>query len=126
MLNDGALEVDVGLVGLPSVGKSTILSMISNANPKVAAYHFTTLSPNLGVVKMKDYDFTVADLPGLIEGASEGVGLGHRFLKHVERTKVIAHVLDMSGAKERDPYFDYLSIRDELGKFSKKLLEKKK
>ena len=115
---------DVGLVGLPSVGKSTILSMISNANPKIASYHFTTLSPNLGVVKTKGFDFTVADLPGLIEGASEGVGLGHKFLKHVERTKIIAHVIDMSGSEERDPYFDYLSIREELGKFSKKLLEK--
>ena len=115
---------DVGLVGLPSVGKSTILSMISNANPKIASYHFTTLSPNLGVVKTKRYDFTVADLPGLIEGASDGVGLGHRFLKHIERTKVIAHVVDMSGMEGRDPYFDYLSIREELGKFSKKLLDK--
>ncbi|MEE3343620.1 MAG: GTPase ObgE [Bacilli bacterium] len=115
---------DVGLVGLPSVGKSTILSMISNANPKIASYHFTTLSPNLGVVKTKGFDFTVADLPGLIEGASEGIGLGHKFLKHIERTKVIAHVIDMSGMEERDPYFDYLSIRDELGKYSKKLLEK--
>lgn len=115
---------DVGLVGLPSVGKSTILSMISNANPKIASYHFTTLSPNLGVVKTKENDFTVADLPGLIEGASLGVGLGHRFLKHIERTKVIAHVIDMSGMEERDPYFDYLSIRDELGKYSKKLLDK--
>ncbi|MBR3161247.1 MAG: GTPase ObgE [Bacilli bacterium] len=115
---------DVGLVGLPSVGKSTILSMISNANPKIASYHFTTLSPNLGVVKTKGYDFTVADLPGLIEGASEGVGLGHKFLKHIERTKIIAHVIDMSGAEERDPYFDYLTIREELGKYSKKLLDK--
>lgn len=115
---------DVGLVGLPSVGKSTILSMISNANPKIASYHFTTLSPNLGVVKTKGIDYTVADLPGLIEGASLGVGLGHKFLKHIERTKVIAHVVDMSGMEERDPYFDYLSIRDELGKYSKKLLDK--
>ena len=88
---------DVGLVGLPSVGKSTILSMITNANPKIASYHFTTLSPNLGVVSMKDYSYTVADLPGLIEGASDGLGLGHKFLKHVERTKIIAHVIDMSG-----------------------------
>ena len=115
---------DIGLVGLPSVGKSTILSMISNANPKIASYHFTTLSPNLGVVKTKNFDFTVADLPGLIEGASEGVGLGHKFLKHVERTKIIAHVIDMSGMEGRDPYSDYLSIREELGKFSKNLLGK--
>ena len=115
---------DVGLVGLPSVGKSTILSMISNANPKIASYHFTTLSPNLGVVKTKNCDFTVADLPGLIEGASEGVGLGHKFLKHIERTKIIAHVIDMSGVEGRDPYDDYLAIRKELEKFSKKLLDK--
>ena len=115
---------DVGLVGLPSVGKLTILSMISNANPKIASYHFTTLSPNLGVVKTKNCDFTVADLPGLIEGASEGVGLGHKFLKHIERTKIIAHVIDMSGVEGRDPYDDYLAIRKELEKFSKKLLDK--
>ena len=116
---------DVGLVGLPSVGKSTILSMITNANPKIASYHFTTLTPNLGVVSTKDYNYTVADLPGLIEGASLGVGLGHKFLKHVERTKIIAHVIDMSGIEGRNPYDDYLTIRDELGKFSNKLLNKK-
>lgn len=116
---------DVGLVGLPSVGKSTILSMISNANPKIASYHFTTLSPNLGVVKTKDnYSFTVADLPGLIEGASTGVGLGHKFLKHIERTKIIAHVIDMSGSENRDPYEDYLVIRNELKEFSDKLINK--
>ena len=115
---------DVGLVGLPSVGKSTILSMITNANPKIASYHFTTLSPNLGVVSMKDYSYTVADLPGLIEGASEGLGLGHKFLKHIERTKIIAHVIDMSGIEGRDPYDDYITIREELEKFSKKLLNK--
>lgn len=115
---------DVGLVGLPSVGKSTILSMITNANPKIASYHFTTLAPNLGVVSMKDYSFTVADLPGLIEGASEGLGLGHKFLKHIERTKIIAHVIDMSGSEGRDPYDDYVKIRKELEKFSKKLIQK--
>lgn len=115
---------DVGLVGLPSVGKSTILSMITNANPKIASYHFTTLSPNLGVVSMNDFSYTVADLPGLIEGASEGLGLGHKFLKHIERTKVIAHVIDMSGSEERNPYDDYLTIRKELGSFSEKLLNK--
>ena len=115
---------DVGLVGLPSVGKSTILSMISNANPKVASYHFTTLSPNLGVVSTKDYNFVVADLPGLIEGASEGLGLGHKFLKHIERTKIIAHVIDMSGSEGRNPYDDYLVIRKELEKFSPKLIDK--
>lgn len=115
---------DVGLVGMPSVGKSTILSMISNANPKIASYHFTTLSPNLGVVKTEGNTFVVADLPGLIEGASLGVGLGHKFLKHIERTKIIAHVIDMSGAEGRDPYEDYVTIREELGKFSSKLLSK--
>lgn len=115
---------DVGLVGMPSVGKSTILSMISNANPKIASYHFTTLSPNLGVVKTKDNDFVVADLPGLIEGASEGVGLGHKFLKHIERTKIIAHVIDMSSEEGRDPYEDYVAIRKELEAFSPKLLTK--
>ena len=116
---------DVGLVGMPSVGKSTILSMISNANPKIADYHFTTLSPNLGVVKTKDNTFVVADLPGLIEGASEGVGLGHKFLKHVERTKIIAHVIDMAGTEGREPYEDYVAIRKELEDFSPKLLTKK-
>lgn len=116
---------DVGLVGLPSVGKSTILSMISNANPKIASYHFTTLSPNLGVVKTKDnFSFTVADLPGLIEGASTGVGLGHKFLKHIERTKIIAHIIDISGSEERDPIEDYHVIRKELKDFSPKLTNK--
>ena len=115
---------DVGLVGLPSVGKSTILSMITNANPKIASYHFTTLSPNLGVVSTKDYSYTVADLPGLIEGASDGLGLGIKFLKHIERTKIIAHIIDMSGIEERNPYEDYITIRKELEKFSPKLLTK--
>jgi len=115
---------DVGLVGLPSVGKSTILSMVTNANPKIASYHFTTLSPNLGVVKLEDFDYVIADLPGLIEGASDGLGLGHQFLKHIERTKIIAHVLDMAGSEGRDPYEDYLTIRKELEKFSVKLINK--
>ena len=115
---------DVGLVGLPSVGKSTILSKMTNANPKIASYHFTTLSPNLGVVKTRDYSYTIADLPGLIEGASEGVGLGHKFLKHIERTKVVAHIIDMSGMEGRKPYEDYVTIRKELGEFSPKLLTK--
>lgn len=119
------MMADVGLVGMPSVGKSTILSMITNANPKIASYHFTTLSPNLGVVSTKDNNFVIADLPGLIEGASEGVGLGHKFLKHIERTKIIAHVIDISATEGRDPYDDYLKIRDELEKFSDKLLNKK-
>ena len=116
---------DVGLVGLPSVGKSTLLSMITNANPKIAAYHFTTLSPNLGVVTTKDNSFVIADLPGLIEGAAEGLGLGHKFLKHVERTKIIAHVIDMAGSEGRNPIDDYEVIRKELGEFSPKLLDKK-
>ena len=115
---------DVGLVGMPSVGKSTILSMISNANPKIASYHFTTLSPNLGVVKTNDNSFVVADLPGLIEGASSGAGLGHKFLKHIERTKIIAHVIDMASEEGRDPYEDYVAIRKELEAFSPKLLTK--
>ena len=115
---------DVGLVGMPSVGKSTLLSMITNANPKIAAYHFTTLSPNLGVVSTKDNKFVMADLPGLIEGASVGSGLGHKFLKHVERTKIIAHVIDMSASEGRDPYEDYQIIRKELESFSPKLLNK--
>jgi len=116
---------DVGLVGLPSVGKSTLLSMITNANPKIAAYHFTTLSPNLGVVSTKYDSFVMADLPGLIEGAAEGSGLGHKFLKHIERTKIIAHIIDMSASEGRDPYEDYKIIRKELENFSPKLLNKK-
>ncbi len=116
---------DVGLVGLPSVGKSTIISMVSRAKPKIAAYHFTTLSPNLGVVKATNgYSFVMADLPGLIEGASEGEGLGDRFLRHIERTKVILHVVDMSGSEGRDPYEDYVMINQELAKFSEKLTKK--
>jgi len=115
---------DVGLVGLPSVGKSTILSMISNANPKIAGYHFTTLSPNLGVVKTNNNSFVVADLPGLIEGASNGAGLGIKFLKHVERTKIIAHVIDMSETEGRDAYSDYQTILKELELFNPKLITK--
>jgi len=117
---------DVGLVGLPSVGKSTILSQVSRANPKIAAYHFTTLSPNLGVVKTKNEKvFVMADLPGLIEGASKGEGLGDKFLRHIERTRVICHVIDMSGFEGRNPYDDYVLINKELEEFSPKLLNKK-
>ena len=116
---------DVGLVGLPSVGKSTIISCVSKSKPKIAAYHFTTLNPNLGVVKASDgRSFVMADLPGLIEGASLGEGLGDKFLRHIERTRVIAHVIDMSGSELRDPYEDYLLINKELGDFNTKLLDK--
>lgn len=119
------LLADVGLVGMPSVGKSTIISKISKAKPKIAAYHFTTLSPNLGVVKTIDNrSFVVADLPGLIEGASLGEGLGDQFLKHIERTRVIAHIIDMSGIEGRDPYDDYVIINNELENFNPKILEK--
>lgn len=116
---------DVGLVGMPSVGKSTILSLISGANPKIGAYHFTTLSPNLGVIKLKDQStFVMADLPGLIEGASEGAGLGEKFLKHAMRTKVIGHVIDMGSFEGRNPIEDYKIIRKELESYSEKLARK--
>ena len=116
---------DVGLVGLPSVGKSTIISMISRSKPKIAAYHFTTLTPNLGVVRASEgRSYVVADLPGLIEGASQGEGLGDKFLRHIEITRVIAHVIDMSGSEMRDPYEDYLLINKELKEFNEKLMEK--
>lgn len=116
---------DVGLVGLPSVGKSTIISCVSASKPKIAAYHFTTLTPNLGVVGASEgRSFVMADLPGLIEGASEGEGLGDKFLRHIERTRVIAHVIDMSGFEGRNPYDDYVLINKELEAFNKKLIEK--
>ena len=119
------LLADVGFVGMPSVGKSTLISKISSAKPKIAAYHFTTLSPNLGVVKTKDERvFVCADLPGLIEGASLGEGLGDQFLRHIERTKVIVHIIDMSGIEGRNPYDDYVTINKELSDFNKKLMDK--
>ncbi len=119
------LIADVGLIGLPSVGKSTILSMISGCHPKIAAYHFTTLSPNIGVVKLADQRvFTMADLPGLIEGASEGVGLGHKFLKHASRTKILAHVIDMGAEEGRDPIEDYKVIESEVAKYDERLSKK--
>lgn len=119
------LLADVGLVGMPSVGKSTIISDISAAKPKIAAYHFTTLHPNLGVTRTRDgRSFVVADLPGLIEGASLGEGLGDKFLKHIERTRVIAHVIDMSGFEGRNPYDDYVTINKELENFNAKIMDK--
>ena len=115
---------DVGLVGFPSAGKSTLLSVITNASPKIAAYHFTTLSPNLGVVKTYGKEFIIADLPGLIEGASEGVGLGFKFLKHAMRTKVIAQIIDMSGENSFSPLESYETIYNELAKYDESLIKK--
>ncbi|RBP69042.1 GTP-binding protein [Alkalibaculum bacchi] len=120
------LLADVGLLGFPNVGKSTFLSVVSKAKPKIANYHFTTLVPNLGVVKWKDYpSFVVADIPGIIEGANEGAGLGHQFLRHVERTKLLIHILDVSGFEGRDPYDDFKKINLELEKHNKKLSERR-
>ena len=117
---------DVGLLGYPSVGKSSILRKVSKAQPEVAAYHFTTLTPVLGVVTISgDRSFVLADIPGLIEGASEGVGLGHNFLRHVERTNILIHVLDVSGMEGRDPKVDFDAINEELRKYSEKLANKK-
>ncbi|MCM3273931.1 GTPase ObgE [Paenibacillus elgii] len=116
---------DVGLVGFPSVGKSTLLSVVSGAKPKIGAYHFTTLTPNLGVVDVGDgRSFVMADLPGLIEGAHEGVGLGHEFLRHVERTRIIVHVVDMAATEGRDPFEDWVKINDELKLYNAKLEER--
>ncbi len=119
------LLADVGLVGMPSVGKSTLISTVSKAKPKIAAYHFTTLNPNLGVVKTRNNkSFVLADLPGLIEGASAGEGLGFRFLRHIERTRVIAYVIDMSNLEQRDPVEDYKTLYKELKNYNEKLIKK--
>ncbi|EHL73366.1 GTPase ObgE [Bacillus smithii] len=119
------LLADVGLVGFPSVGKSTLLSVVSRARPKIADYHFTTIVPNLGVVETEDgRSFVMADLPGLIEGAHQGVGLGHQFLRHIERTRVIVHVIDMSASEGRDPYEDYVTINNELKEYNLRLTER--
>lgn len=120
------LIADVGLAGFPNVGKSTILSIVTSAKPKIANYHFTTLKPNLGVVNVGvGHSYVLADIPGLIEGASSGAGLGHEFLRHVERTKLLLHVLDASGQEDRDPIEDFYKINDELSKYSEKLSYKK-
>ena len=108
---------DVGLIGFPNVGKSTILSMLTNAKPKIANYHFTTLAPNIGVCKYGGSSFVIADIPGLIEGASEGIGLGHYFLRHIERTRILLHVIDISGSEDRDPYEDFKIVNNELKKY---------
>lgn len=114
---------DVGLVGFPNVGKSTLLSVVSSAKPKIANYHFTTLSPNLGVVSYHDETFVLADIPGLIEGASEGLGLGHSFLRHIERTRLLVHVLDISGSEDRDPLNDFELINNEIYSYDETLRE---
>ncbi|HLR88862.1 MAG TPA: GTPase ObgE [Atopostipes sp.] len=119
------LLADVGLVGFPSVGKSTFLSVVTAAKPKIAAYPFTTLTPNIGVVELKDgRSFVIGDMPGIIEGAAEGVGLGLQFLRHIERTKVLLHVLDMSGIEGRDPFEDYQTIQEELRNHDPNILTK--
>ena len=118
------LLADVGLVGFPNVGKSTLLSVTSNAHPKIANYHFTTIDPNLGVVQIHDSRFVMADIAGIIEGASEGLGMGFKFLKHIERTKVLIHVVDVSGSEGRDPIDDFDKINQELERYSPRILKK--
>jgi len=119
------LLADVGLVGFPNVGKSTLISRVSAAKPKIADYHFTTITPNLGLVRVDEgRSFVMADIPGLIEGAAEGAGLGHRFLRHTERTKVLVHVLDISGSEDRDPLEDFRIVNNELKKYSQYLVDR--
>jgi len=119
------LLADVGLIGYPNVGKSTILSVVSKAHPKIADYHFTTLFPNLGVVYLGDgHSFIMADIPGIIEGASEGTGLGHDFLRHIDRCRLIIHVVDVSGSEGRDPITDFITINEELQKYNPELAER--
>ncbi|MEA4921769.1 MAG: GTPase ObgE [Eubacteriaceae bacterium] len=118
------LIADVGLVGFPNVGKSTLLSVVTKAKPKIADYHFTTIEPNLGVVSIADTGFVMADIAGIIEGASEGAGMGFKFLKHIERTKVLIHVVDVSGSEGRDPIEDFDKINSELANYSEKLARK--
>ncbi len=120
------LLADVGLIGFPNVGKSTILSMVTSATPKIADYHFTTLQPNLGVVKTEYGDsFVIADIPGIIEGASQGVGLGLQFLRHIERTRLLLHVIDVSGSENRNPVEDFIKVNEELKSYSEKLASRK-
>ena len=119
------LLADVGLVGFPNVGKSTIISHVSAAKPKIADYHFTTIVPNLGMVKVDEgRSFVMADIPGLIEGAADGAGLGHRFLRHTERTKVLVHVLDISGSEGRDPLEDFAIVNQELARYNESLMKR--
>jgi len=118
------LLADVGLIGFPNAGKSSLLSVVSKAKPKIADYHFTTLHPNLGVVSLANTEFVVADIPGLIEGAADGAGLGHEFLRHIERTKLLIHVIDAAATEGRAPLDDYLNIENELSSYSKNLLNK--
>ena len=120
------LLADVGLIGFPNVGKSTFLSKVTSATPKIADYHFTTLEPNLGVVKAEYGDsFVIADIPGIIEGASQGIGLGLQFLRHIERTRLLLHVIDVSGQEGRNPVQDFETINEELKKYSEKLSKRK-
>jgi len=119
------LIAEVGLIGYPNAGKSTLISSVSNTRPKIASYPFTTKEPKLGVVKCQERDFVIADIPGLIKGAHAGRGLGHQFLRHVERTKILLHIVDMAAVDGRDPVTDYHSLNEELGLYSKKLLRKR-